>query len=479
MHTHLYFAVVSLAVTRSLPPEEIRLAMQGELREVERRLEQKMETAPRGEVRYADWQAYADIQLLYGRHEEAEQCYREALKLIYHDRRRLRIASCRNIAWQSLFLQRTGPALACFRRVVHDPEAGVTLRFEALVGKTLVLFQSCQLNAALECLSRLAKMALEHSEPLWSDLVSVLRSDIALRIRLRSEDALAAHIFWRSVINEFKPTGIFAPPRQLAARDDNRLLAGHNAFLGGLYRIAQGSANECELIGRYIKRNADIGFNDIACTLKLEVAIAALCGEIHCISETMLKSMGRVEFHTGQATHWQLEFLFCSAMVLQRQGRWRDYETAYRRYALMSVKRARADTAIANGANAGQSPAKTLKPGDDVSSRLTGKYRRAYVYLVDNLNRADLSVNDVAAQIDVSVRALQLTFRKCLGVSPKQLIHRLRMEGIYQDLLTAGATTNVVVVAGRWGVLHRSALSKRYRRMFNESPSETRRRSNN
>ncbi|NIF99764.1 hypothetical protein F3J18_31625, partial [Burkholderia sp. Ax-1720] len=41
---------------------------------------------------------------------------------------------------------------------------------------------------------------------------------------------------------------------------------------------------------------------------------------------------------------------------------------------------------------------------DDVSARLPAKYRRAYRYVLDNLDRADLSVREIATQIGVTER---------------------------------------------------------------------------
>ncbi|MGN6669126.1 MAG: helix-turn-helix domain-containing protein, partial [Trinickia sp.] len=108
------------------------------------------------------------------------------------------------------------------------------------------------------------------------------------------------------------------------------------------------------------------------------------------------------------------------------------------------------------------------------SSRLPGKYRRAYRYMMDNLDQRDLSVREIASHIGVTERAIQAVFKNTLGLSPSQLIRRQRMERIRRNLVDEdGVVTSVLDVAKKWGVGHRSTLVNSYRQFFNETPSET------
>ncbi|MDR6450167.1 AraC-like DNA-binding protein [Paraburkholderia terricola] len=112
---------------------------------------------------------------------------------------------------------------------------------------------------------------------------------------------------------------------------------------------------------------------------------------------------------------------------------------------------------------------------DDAGAKLPAKYRRAYRYLQENLDRRDLSVHEVAAEVDVSERALQSAFKSSLGLWPTELIRRLRMERIRAELLNDAFTSDRTVLdaANKWGVQNRSTLVNGYRKQFHEVPSET------
>jgi len=105
---------------------------------------------------------------------------------------------------------------------------------------------------------------------------------------------------------------------------------------------------------------------------------------------------------------------------------------------------------------------------------LPAKYRRAYRYMQENLDRADLSVRELAIEIGVTERALQTAFKNFLGLSPTELIRRQRMERIRAELEDPFTSErNILGAANKWGVQNRSTLVSSYRKQFNEAPSET------
>ena len=104
---------------------------------------------------------------------------------------------------------------------------------------------------------------------------------------------------------------------------------------------------------------------------------------------------------------------------------------------------------------------------------MPARYRRAYRYLIENLDRAELSVRQIAAQIGVTERSLQLAFHKHLGMTPAEVIRGQRMQRIHADLSAASSQDSVLAVATRWGVTSRSTLAQRYRQSFSKTPSET------
>jgi AraC-like DNA-binding protein len=187
----------------------------------------------------------------------------------------------------------------------------------------------------------------------------------------------------------------------------------------------------------------------------------------------MLTQCRVVDAHQPWHERWYLEYTYCLAKVRQRQSRVLESSQLYGRYALAAIRHVRSDHVSIPANGAGSDPARQPK-SDDVSVRLPGKYRRAYRYLMDNLDQHDLSVRELAAHIGVTERAIQAAFKAHLGLSPSQLIRRQRMERIHDELASdEGCAAGVLEVANKWGVQHRSTLVNGYRRLYREAPSQT------
>jgi AraC-like DNA-binding protein len=99
--------------------------------------------------------------------------------------------------------------------------------------------------------------------------------------------------------------------------------------------------------------------------------------------------------------------------------------------------------------------------------------RRALVYMESNLDQA-ISVADIAAAADITVRALQSAFQRHLGTTPLAHLRRLRLAEVRAELLAADpADTTVVGVAARWGFHHHGRMTAAYREQYGELPSTT------
>lgn len=84
------------------------------------------------------------------------------------------------------------------------------------------------------------------------------------------------------------------------------------------------------------------------------------------------------------------------------------------------------------------------------------------------------SVTQLAAELSVSVRALQSGFQKSHGISPMAYLRQLRLERVHHDLVAADpATVTVTAIAGRWGFTHLGRFAHSYQVRFRELPSET------
>ncbi|MEV6906848.1 helix-turn-helix transcriptional regulator [Amycolatopsis sp. NPDC051071] len=100
--------------------------------------------------------------------------------------------------------------------------------------------------------------------------------------------------------------------------------------------------------------------------------------------------------------------------------------------------------------------------------------RRGIAFMEANPD-LDLGVADIARACRVSVRALQLAFRRHLDTTPMAYLRRIRLDRVRAELRDGGPGdgTTVTRVAANWGFLDGSRFSAHYRQAFGESPSHT------
>lgn len=99
--------------------------------------------------------------------------------------------------------------------------------------------------------------------------------------------------------------------------------------------------------------------------------------------------------------------------------------------------------------------------------------RRAIAFIDEHAHQ-DITAADIAAAAHVSIRAVQLAFRRHLDTTPLQHLRRTRLSQVHEQLRIADpATTTVTAVAGRWGFSNPSRFAALYRRTYGISPSRT------
>jgi AraC-like DNA-binding protein len=100
--------------------------------------------------------------------------------------------------------------------------------------------------------------------------------------------------------------------------------------------------------------------------------------------------------------------------------------------------------------------------------------RRAMGFIEENADR-DISAADIAAASHVTIRALQLAFRRHLDTTPMAHLRRVRLHRAYRDLRDAdpASGTTVTGVALRWGFSSPSRFAEGYRCIFGVPPSHT------
>ncbi|AUT74400.1 helix-turn-helix transcriptional regulator [Paraburkholderia hospita] len=476
-----YFPYVSMLNAASVPSSVVELIRNGHVHAAAanvQRLVDSHDDAPPAAL----LQLQGDLQLSLGMEVDADDSYREAQKRMRDDKDGMRFASCRNAGWQALFRYRYGTAMSCFMQIADHPLASVALRLDALFGAFGVLFSVGRLRDADAVLDTLEDLldevtsngAFHHADG-WQRLLSTVRFDVEAQSTLRSRATLSDHIYWQvGLTGDAAPR--VAPQRPAALRlltgaIEDQLLRGRVEFLDGLARLAGGERDAQQQIVAHAEWAGKQGIQNYQSAVRIEIVLASLAGGVSSLAESVLVLL-TAEVRMPQS-HRQLEYLYCLAKLRHLQGRSGESLEVYTRYALAAVNCIRDEAGAL--ARYGQRIARAPEQLDDIGTRLPARYRRAYRYLLDNLERKDLSIREIAAQVGVTDRALQSAFKTSLGSTPTEIIRRLRMERIRAELEADDSAheQGILATAVKWGVSNRSTLVNSYRREFNESPSDT------
>ncbi len=96
--------------------------------------------------------------------------------------------------------------------------------------------------------------------------------------------------------------------------------------------------------------------------------------------------------------------------------------------------------------------------------------RRAIAFIEANAEK-DLTAADVARAARVSIRAIQLAFRRHLDTTPMTYLRRVRLSCAHTDLLAANGS--VTAIAARWGYARPGVFAAHYRAAYGVPPSRT------
>ncbi|MCZ7373853.1 helix-turn-helix transcriptional regulator [Micromonospora sp. WMMC250] len=103
----------------------------------------------------------------------------------------------------------------------------------------------------------------------------------------------------------------------------------------------------------------------------------------------------------------------------------------------------------------------------------TTTLRRAIAFLEEHADQ-DISAADIAAAARVSLRAVQLAFRRHLGTTPTAYLRRIRLDRAHHDLVRADPHQETVsAIASRWGFASHSRFTARYHASYGVPPRET------
>ena len=86
----------------------------------------------------------------------------------------------------------------------------------------------------------------------------------------------------------------------------------------------------------------------------------------------------------------------------------------------------------------------------------------------------DIGINDVAAAVHLTPRAVQYLFRRQLDTTPTEYMRRVRLSHAHQELMAAtSATATVTEIAQQWGFAHTGRFAVLYRQTYGQSPHTT------
>ncbi|API57693.1 AraC family transcriptional regulator (plasmid) [Rhizobium leguminosarum] len=101
--------------------------------------------------------------------------------------------------------------------------------------------------------------------------------------------------------------------------------------------------------------------------------------------------------------------------------------------------------------------------------------RRAIEFMQANIDRP-FTMQMVADEVGVSIRALEIGFRSFRATTPAAYLRTMRLRAAREDLLDPSNRQSVRDICLKWGFFHFGRFSAVYKAAYGESPTETRKR---
>jgi AraC-like DNA-binding protein len=99
--------------------------------------------------------------------------------------------------------------------------------------------------------------------------------------------------------------------------------------------------------------------------------------------------------------------------------------------------------------------------------------RRAVAFIEEHAHE-DITTADIAAAAFVTIRAVQLAFRRHLDTTPTEYLRQVRLQYAHRQLSAADPQVeSVTAVAYRWGFSSASRFAAAHRKAFGVLPSRT------
>jgi AraC-like DNA-binding protein len=339
-----------------------------------------------------------------------------------------------------------------------------------LAGECFAVHQLGYLDDASRKLDEMVALSASTDNTAWLQIAQMIRMDLSIQSEIRRSPELGDHVFWRAATLMSRGCHANEPieTQMLPA-----ILARRLQYLQQVRSLARGDARAISGLERYLAWASD-ALPGHQRYFKVEAALAALAGGEIRFADTLLD--GRRQRSDSQPNsaigRWDFEYLYCTAKLHKLLGRAQEATQQFEQYALNAMQCIRAEVLpVAPYSNSRAPDAANVL--DDIGVLLPPRYRRAYAFMLENLGNPKLSVREIAAHIGVTQRSLQTVFKLHVGISPKDVLQRKRMERIREELSADQRThLSILEVARKWGIPNRSKLANWYRRQYRGKPSD-------
>lgn len=161
-------------------------------------------------------------------------------------------------------------------------------------------------------------------------------------------------------------------------------------------------------------------------------------------------------------THWQATCDYVREQVA-------DAESSPGPLVLASAVRLLVATALATFPNNALTDP-TIQDSHDGSP---ATLRRAVVFIDEHAHQ-DITMADIATACGVTIRAVQLAFRRHLDTTPMRYLRRVRLDHAHRQLVAADPERDsVTAVSYQWGFASSSRFAAYYRSVYGVPPSST------
>jgi AraC-like DNA-binding protein len=246
------------------------------------------------------------------------------------------------------------------------------------------------------------------------------------------------------------------------------------ALLRGHMRVRAGSLGEAALrpgdsfLFPSSQRIWGIFKNCEIATVRLpQERIAAIAATRNDIEPADLRFDSLTPVTPGTARYWQSLVAYLGRQLITP-----DQQAPLRRSALLqsSALDMLAAAALTVFPNTSMTAAQVPGPGWVAPAAV----RRAVAFIDEHAD-GDISAADIAAAAHVTIRAIQLAFRRHLDTTPSAYLRRVRLDHAHRQLYTANPGDGVTVteIATRWGFASPSRFAAHYRDTYGVLPSHT------